>query len=554
MFRKPNHSSRPAGRPMLSAPSLGQQLLSQPVARRGHARARREAEIAMDSTKHKQAEETVRQIETELHSVMASISDYLWGADIAATGRFSYRYFSPVVEKITGRPPGFYLAGLEQWLSTIHPDDRPKMQEVIQRIRRGQSAREVEEYRVVRPDGTIGWVRDSVVVRRSADGSARLDGVGADITDRKRAEQVLRESEELFRSLSASSPLGIFLTDPEGRCIYINPRCRDILGLSLMESMGEGWTRTVHPEDRARLRTEWAVCVRADREFSHEFRIQTLDKIRWIHLQAARLLSDQGERKGHVATVEDITERKRTEEKLQDLSARLIRLQDIERRHIARELHDATGQNLAALSINLSKLQRSLQGVGAETDRLLLDTIHLAGQCAREVRTLSYLLHPPMLDELGLAPALRWLVDGFAERSGIGLQLEVAPELGRLPQETETALFRIVQESLTNVHRHSGSKTAVIRLRQDLFGLTLEVQDHGRGFLPLADSQEDGTSVVVGVGISGMHERVKQLGGKLDVESIEGKGTTVRVWFPLPTAAAEEPGKRSAQTQAKDPG
>jgi signal transduction histidine kinase len=241
------------------------------------------------------------------------------------------------------------------------------------------------------------------------------------------------------------------------------------------------------------------------------------------------MLTEDGKARGHVGTVEDITERKRAEDALHRLSTRLLQSQDAERRRIARELHDSTGQNLAALAMHLTRLSESSADLPSDARQSLSTCLLIADQCSREIRILSYLLHPPMLDELGLASALQWYVDGFGQRSGIQVDLEVSPALGRLPQEVEIALFRVVQECLTNIHRHSGSATATIRLAKQPDRVALEVQDAGRGMM-IADT--DGRPTELGVGVMGMRERVQELGGQLSIESGQ-RGTTVRATLPL---------------------
>jgi len=386
------------------------------------------------------------------------------------------------------------------------------------------------------------WVR-----KRTADLAAMTRSLPVEIAERQRVELALRESEDLFRSLSACSPVGIFLTDTDGRCLYSNPRCRDILGFGLMESLGVGWTRAIHPADRQAMLRKWLACMREGREYSHELRtLNSRGEVRWVHVRASNMLSDSAELKGHVATIEDVTERKHAEEALRELSGQLMRLQDKERRHTARELHDATGQKLAALSINLSKLGSA--DLASEQRRALSDAMALADQCSREIRTLSYLLHPPMLDELGLASAVRWLVEGFAQRSGINVDLDISPSFRRLSAEMELALFRILQESLTNVHRHSGSATARVQLIERDDGVVLDVRDEGRG-LSLSKEWIGPRGVVVpGVGIAGMRERVKQLAGTIEVNGAPGKGTSVRVWLPWPEPAPPKfPGEGSQE-------
>jgi signal transduction histidine kinase len=225
------------------------------------------------------------------------------------------------------------------------------------------------------------------------------------------------------------------------------------------------------------------------------------------------------------------------EEDYRRLSGRLLSLQDEERRRLALDLHDSTAQRLAALTMNLDLLEGADHGLDARLRRTLADSRSLAEQCAREVRTLAYLLHPPLLDESGLLPAVRWYVKGFTERSSIQVDLELG-RVERLPRPMEVALFRVVQESLTNVHRHAASSTASIRLTSTLHAVTLEVHDRGRG---LRDDLKVRNAAMppetLGVGIQGMRERIRQLGGTFEV-SFTDAGTMVRVRVPLHEGAA----------------
>ena len=225
----------------------------------------------------------------------------------------------------------------------------------------------------------------------------------------------------------------------------------------------------------------------------------------------------------------------RTNESLRSLSARLMQLQDDERRRIARELHDSVGQMLAALGMNLA-------AVGSEIERLtktattINDSAALVQDLSQEVRTISHLLHPPLLDEAGLTSALRWYIDGFAQRSKIKVDLEVPADFERLARESETAIFRTVQECLTNIHRHSGSPTAKIRISASDGHVRVEVEDRGKG-IPPEKQFEMASRGTPGVGIRGMRERLRQLGGSLDIES-NAKGTRIVAQLPVALASA----------------
>jgi PAS domain S-box-containing protein len=208
-----------------------------------------------------------------------------------------------------------------------------------------------------------------------------------------------------------------------------------------------------------------------------------------------------------------------------EFAARLQTMQDEERRRLARELHDSVGQTLAALGMNISIVQGQSHKLDTLGARAVSENAHLVNQVSREIRTISHLLHPPLLDVAGLASALRWYVDGFSERSHIKVDLEIPKDFGRLPDEMEIAIFRIVQECLTNIHRHSGSRTATIRLIQEGDRLTVQVQDQGKG-IPFEKRRALIESGLGGVGFAGMRERLRQLGGTLEIRS-EGRGTLV---------------------------
>jgi PAS domain S-box-containing protein len=208
-----------------------------------------------------------------------------------------------------------------------------------------------------------------------------------------------------------------------------------------------------------------------------------------------------------------------------EFAAHLQNMQDEERRRLARELHDSVGQTLAALSMNIGIVQAQSHKLDASGARAVLDNAGLVEHASREIRTISHLLHPPLLDVAGLTSALRWYVDGFSERSNIKVNVEIPSDFGRLPDELEIAIFRIVQECLTNIHRHSGSKTATIRLHQQGGDLIVQVQDSGKGIPPEKQHEliELGRG---GVGFTGMRERLRRLGGSLEITS-DSSGTIV---------------------------
>lgn len=227
--------------------------------------------------------------------------------------------------------------------------------------------------------------------------------------------------------------------------------------------------------------------------------------------------------------VVDVTARRNAEEALRKLSGRLLGIQDQERRRIARELHDSLGQYLVGLKITIEMLAQSQ---GENTVSLLAECRDILDKSITETRTLSHLLHPPLLDEAGFASAASWFVTGFSQRSGIPVTLEVPPDLPRLPESVEIALFRILQESLTNVHRHSRAPSAEIKVEADAEQVSIEVRDHGRGIPAYVMRHMDGEGAKLGVGLAGMRERIHELGGEFEVLSDE-HGTAIRARVPL---------------------
>jgi two-component system, NarL family, sensor kinase len=236
---------------------------------------------------------------------------------------------------------------------------------------------------------------------------------------------------------------------------------------------------------------------------------------------------------------------------LRRLTQRLLNVQDEERRKLARDLHDTTGQTLAALKISISFLQEKLES-DPEKLAAVFAIEALADQSIQEIRTMSYLLHPPLLDEVGFHAAAEWYIEGFAKRSGINVSVDIASRNPRLPDLVEIALFRVLQECLTNIHRHSGAPEASVSLQRHDTGVVLEVRDTGRGIPAERLARLRGTSADTGVGLAGMRERMHELNGSLEMES-DSSGTSMRAFVPLP--AMPHPAQHPVRTEiALSPG
>ena len=257
---------------------------------------------------------------------------------------------------------------------------------------------------------------------------------------------------------------------------------------------------------------------------------RSVDRSKWAEEQL-RKAHDELEIKVQERT-EDL---KTANDSLRELSSRLQQMRDEERRQIARELHDSVGQLLAALSMNIAVLRRQSDKLDSAGARAISENAAMVDQISLEIRTISHLLHPPLLDAAGLASALRWYVDGFSERSKIKVDVDMPHEFGRLSDEMEIAIFRMVQECLTNIHRHSGGSSATIRVHEENHYLHVEIQDQGKG-IPLEKQAQISSSTRTGVGFRGMRERLRQLGGVLEIRS-DSTGTAVTATLPLQESA-----------------
>jgi PAS domain S-box-containing protein len=327
----------------------------------------------------------------------------------------------------------------------------------------------------------------------------------------------LEGSDLPYSALVEKMQQGAAMLDARGCIVYCNLSLAQLLGVERETIIGRYLLDFVASEDRPAY--ERLLHGNPNVSNEGEIRLQLSDGGLIATNFSFSLLSRDKSATGVLIT--DLTAQKQQLE----FASRLQNLQDEERRRLARELHDSVGQTLAALSMNIGVIQaqsHQLDSVGA---RAVSENAQLVDQVSREIRTISHLLHPPLLDVAGLASALRWYADGFAERSNIKVDVEIANDFGRLPDDLEIAIFRIVQECLTNIHRHSGSATAAIRVQQEGDTVIVKVQDSGKG-IPLEKQHEVIEAGRGGVGFAGMRERLRRLGGTLEIQSNES-GTTV---------------------------
>lgn len=373
----------------------------------------------------------------------------------------------------------------------------------------------------------------------------RRGGVDALVMEGTHGEKVvtLQGTEHPYRVLVESINDGAATLDADGRVLYANSRFAQILnipvgkltGSSLHNNLSPGQSENLKKLIRKALHRSSAVELTLD---------ATAGRPKLVRFTLRPLKDSDIHKVGVVATeltelVEANEALKSNEESLRQLSARLLQLQDEERRRIARDLHDVTGQKLAVLSMALSGvLNRPNGSLDADSQRALTESLAWSKEVAAEIRTLSYLLHPPLLDELGLSSAVKWYLAGFTSRTGILMETEIPSEIQRLSPDAEVAIFRVLQESLTNVHRYAESTNAVVRMDVTGDEIKLEIQDFGKGVQSSRTSSPNGSVARLGVGIQGMTERMRQLGGKLEITSSPNKGTLVTATIPLSSSAA----------------
>lgn len=474
--------------------------------------------ISTDITERKRSQEALEASEARFRVMAETVPAILFTAD--REGRWEYasqRFFD-----FTGLSPA--MPGAPVWSELVHPEDAAR---VGAGWRRSTTMGEpfFQELRLRAADGRYYWVVARGHPIRNAQGQIeRWFGAAVEVDEMKRAERELHDTNARLSAILASISDFYYTLDEDLHITAMNPQAAAYAGVQVPEVLGRG-ILDAFPNLRGTALEDAYRSALASRTV---VRLEFADAIhpdRWLDVHIYPLDS------GISVFSRDVTERKRIEQDLHELSGRVLQSQDEERRRIARELHDGTAQNIAAIALMLRRVAGLPGACPDEIQKPLEESLAMVDQCLSEMRTLSYLLHPPLLDEIGLAPALRWYVNGFTRRSGIAVNLHISEEVGRLPSDIETAFFRVIQESLGNVHRHSGSKTAAIKLRRAREDVVLTISDSGAGIRTTSPGKSSAAMRSPGVGIAGMSARLRQLGGKLEVRSSH-RGTTIRAVVP----------------------
>ena len=484
-----------------------------------------------DITRQKKIEEELRsgrELITQSQKA-AQLGCYDWDIKKGTTT------MSPELEELYGLHPGSFTGRFEDWKTMVIAEDLDSAMGNLQQVFKIGEAH--DEFRIRRRnDGEIRWlVSRGRVFYDEAGEPVRMIGINMDVTDRKRAEEALRRSEAEFRMILENAPIGMALVDATGRLVRVNPAFQKLLGYSAKELEQMAFIDITHPEDAAvnlLLFRELVEGKRAGYRMKKRY-VSKNGELRWAWLTVSAMRHEDDQFQYCVSTIEDITQQELAEQSVREMSAAMMRIQEEEQRRIAREVHDSTSQEMTALILNLGALKKSPE-IPSNALKNIAECLALAKNMSSQIRTFSYLLHPPMLNEFGLWSALRMFVEEFRSRSKQLVTLEIASELesDRLDPRREMALFRFVQEALANVHRHAGSKSVSVKMQFGDGCIRASVADTGRGMpTKILDGINSPGGGPAGVGILGMKERIHQIGGYLEVAS-DRRGTTVTAVAP----------------------
>jgi PAS domain S-box-containing protein len=509
-------------------------------------------------------EKALRASEERFRSAMTNMAEGLVMLD--AQGRITY--MNPAAETLFGWTSA-ELLGKEIHQTTHYkfPDGSPYTTTncpLLQVLRSGAAVREQEDL-FIRKDGSFLPVVFSASPVKTDGATGGMVVCFRDDAKRRQAEEALRQSERIYRGIGESIDYGVWICDEHGRNVYASPSFLQLIGLTQQQCSEFDWAHAMHPEEVSATREAWQKCVRNGTNWEREHRFRTADG-HWHHIlsRGVPIRDSQGKILYWAGINLDIQHRKEAERQLQqlvqtlesrvsertlelenattklrELTGKLLQTQDEERRRIARELHDGAGQLVVAMSMNLNSIVNEKEKLSVQARQNLEQNQALIEQASREIRTMSHLLHPPLLDEVGLDSALRWYIDGFSERSKITVETKLASGFTEdLPRDMALSVFRIVQESLTNIHRHSESPTALVQIDRSPSEITLVIEDKGKG-VPAQIQSKISSGELTGVGLRGMRERVRQFGGHLDVR-LNGHRTRVMAVLPIPNAPDEE--------------
>jgi PAS domain S-box-containing protein len=415
------------------------------------------------------------------------------------------------------------------------PELKHELKEILERIRRRESVRLLETVRITK-DGRRIDIALSVSPIKDRNGvPIGASTIARDITDRKRAEEKLRESEERFRTMADTAPVMVWVAGPDALCTFFNRQWLEFTGRTMEQEIGNGWAEGIYPSDSQPCMDYYLSSFTSRSPFTMEYRLKRADgQYRWLVDTGVPRFGPAGEFLGYIGSCVDISERKQSEQTLQHLTARIFMLQDEERQRVAAELHDGLGQSLAIIK---NRAQMGLRSQ-ANPDRIMEQLEEISATATAsilEVREIAHNLRPYELDRLGLGAAIESMVERVSNSTSISLTADLEGMKDLLSPEAETSVYRIVQEALNNVIQHSKATAARIEIRTCGRQMTISIQDNGSGF-PVSVGNGSNAG---GYGLAGIAERVRGLGGFFEIVSQPEGGTTLTVHLESNVAEAE---------------
>ena len=478
----------------------------------------------VDITERKRAEEQLRQREAELKRAqrLAQMGSWLWDLKSKTIA------WSDELYRIHGYDPNLPPPSHQELAQLFTRESWARLSAAMEKARLTGVVEDLD-LEVIRPNGSRRWITTcGEVIRDDSGPIVQLRGTVQDITERKQAEEALRESEERFRLIANAAPVMIWRSGPDKLCSYFNQPWLEFTGRPLEAELGNGWAEGVHPDDLPRCLETYIQSFDSRIPFRMEYRLRRHDgEYRWIEDTGVPIFMPDGSFAGYIGSCVDITERKRAEEALRTVSGKLIEAQEKERKRIARELHDDINQRLAILAIEIRQLKDVPRLSAGQIRSRTEELFQRVNEISSDVQLLSHRLHSSSLEYLGLVPAMEGFCREYAKHDGAEVDFAHSNVPSSLPPDVALGLFRILQEALHNARKHSGVRHFKARLMGVPQGIQLTVRDFGNGFDP--ETAAGGQ----GLGLVSMRERVNMLRGTISILSKPKFGTEITVRIPL---------------------
>lgn len=474
--------------------------------------------VVVDITERKRAEQARREGEERLRLAAEAARMFAYSWDVAT----DLIERSGESAEILGVEQGAATTGLEV-AAMVHVDDKERLEAAVKNLNAASPNLRIA-YRVIRPDGTVIWVeRNSRAYFDEYGRMKRMVGMVVDITERKRAEEALRESELRFRLVADTAPVIIWMSDTDKLCTYVNKLWLELTGRPMQAELGNGWVEGIHPEDLQSCMNAYDCAFDHRKEFRAEYRLRRHDgEYRWILDIGVPRFNPDRSFAGYVGVAVDVTERKLAEDALSRVNQKLIQAHEEERTRIARELHDDICQRIALLAVSLDELQDDGSSSLAQLKHELKKVTQEVQVLGSDIQALSHHLHSSKLKEFGLEFAAAGFCKQFAEQKGVQIDFMSENVPKDLSEEVSICLFRVLQEAVQNAAKHSGSSHVQVSIRNGSNDIELTVQDAGVGFEPESAFHKKG------LGLTSMRERLKLVSGELSITSGLQRGTTIR--------------------------